>query len=482
MKSPKHVFISFKTEEREFASKLKTALINHGYKVWWQEEIQCGQEWHGEIDKAIAEAGAVIVLWSNESLNSTWVRHEASQAIIKKIYTPVRIEVMEIESPFNREQATDMNNWTGDTNAPGFINLLARLNTLMPKPLPFLEKAYRLVWNQRIVIVLSIIALLAIYLLLNQGKTLDSQNDTLVSTLKNIQNQGIVLNSQITKQEELIQEFQNQSSILKKQIDQQNEIFSLVQSQSIVLKSQLIKQEDILLNVQKALHPIQDFECWIAFDFDSSIPEIQQYLTYLNNYFIEDSSNNANREWLNYLNDADDDISPDINQSILRITNFGFPSEVSSFDFRSIFLGLFLEFRTSDNTINPADLVVYIDSQNRHDEFNQNEPKTHLNLYWDIKLNKLRVEFNAFLLPKYLTSNGKIVSVPDIEKSNLSIRLNKIRDNNGYTIESNIFNGLNLNQLGLWCSGQRFVGIKVKKKFGIDSLPLFTMQLIKSNN
>lgn len=127
-KSPAHIFISFKTEERMAAFHLKEALNEAGFKVWWQEEIQCGQEWHGEIDKAIVEAGAIIVLWSKQSMHSQWVKHEASQAIVRSVYAPVRIEPMEIESPYDRIQATDLIKWEGDTKHAGFQNLNKRIS------------------------------------------------------------------------------------------------------------------------------------------------------------------------------------------------------------------------------------------------------------------------------------------------------------------------------------------------------------------
>lgn len=133
-KSPKKVFISFKTEEKHHALIFKEALEKVGYLVWWQIDLQCGHEWHGEIDKALNDAGAIIVLWSPASHKSPWVRHEASQAMAMNRYAPVRIEVFNIDNPYNRIQATDINDWKGEINHPGFQNLLTRLNELMPPP------------------------------------------------------------------------------------------------------------------------------------------------------------------------------------------------------------------------------------------------------------------------------------------------------------------------------------------------------------
>ena len=187
MKSNPHIFISFKSEEREVASRLKTALTESGFKVWWQEEIQCGHEWHGEIDKAIEGAAAIVVLWSLGSMESVWVKHEASQAIAKHIYAPVRIEVMEIESPYNRIQATDMFNWTGEATSPGYQNLLIRLKELMPPPVPVSRRITSFIRNQIVAIILFVITTGAFYLLLSQSSILKGQLLKQDSLLSNVQ-------------------------------------------------------------------------------------------------------------------------------------------------------------------------------------------------------------------------------------------------------------------------------------------------------
>jgi hypothetical protein len=194
MKSPKHVFISFKTEERDTASKFRLKLVSLGYKVWWAEDLQCGQEWHGEIDKAIEEAGAIIVLWSFKSYRSPWVKHEASEAMAKNVYAPVRIEMLNIESPFSRIQATDIVNWDGEQNHPGFENLLHRLDFLMPKPIPFAKQSAIFIWKEKVSIVLFIIAFLALSMLLKQSSVLSNQIETQDKIFSNVRSVDTLLN------------------------------------------------------------------------------------------------------------------------------------------------------------------------------------------------------------------------------------------------------------------------------------------------
>jgi hypothetical protein len=130
-----HIFISFKTEERDIAFFIKNELEKHKFSVWWHEDIQCGRKWHNDIDEALSQAGCVIVLWSHSSINSAWVRHEASQAIVKGTYTPVLIDTIDIFSPYNNIQNCDLTAWllNKDASNSELAKLITRIRLLTNK-------------------------------------------------------------------------------------------------------------------------------------------------------------------------------------------------------------------------------------------------------------------------------------------------------------------------------------------------------------
>jgi hypothetical protein len=235
-KSPLHVFISFKTEERENAHRLKAALNEAGFDVWWQEEIQCGREWHGEIDLALGRAGCVVVLWSRRSMMSPWVRHEASQAVVKGVYAPARLEPMEIDSPYNRTQATDLINWDGKLDHPGFRNLAARVTELMPPNLTLWEKFISMVVRYRTTIGASGFALAAMLLLSWQGKLLVNQSKALTSQTASMR------------------------------------------SQRMLIAEQLNKQIEISNDIRRTLNPIRDFSVSAYVEVDSTTPGLAEYI------------------------------------------------------------------------------------------------------------------------------------------------------------------------------------------------------------
>lgn len=170
-----YVFISYKREESDYAEQIRNALSDSGFEVWWDEDIQCGQVWNEVLDRAVQEASCIVVLWSEMSTNSRWVMHEALIAIAHEIYTPVRIELSTINPPYNRFQASDILNWDGSPLHPGFIDLLNRVDVLIPQKKTFLTKAVNWLKSKVIVIVSVVFAFLAIGILLWQTSATNVQ-------------------------------------------------------------------------------------------------------------------------------------------------------------------------------------------------------------------------------------------------------------------------------------------------------------------
>jgi hypothetical protein len=128
----RYVFLSYKREEVGAARQVRDGLGRAGYVVWWDENVQCGQEWARRIDLSLQDAGCTVVLWSARSLGSPWVRHEASKAMALGTYAPCRIDPVAIDAPFDQVQASDLTNWDGKDKHPGFLGLLSRVAELLP--------------------------------------------------------------------------------------------------------------------------------------------------------------------------------------------------------------------------------------------------------------------------------------------------------------------------------------------------------------
>ncbi len=87
---PVDVFISYSRKDVAAASVLKDSLTQRGYSVWMDREIRAGFAFRQEIRTALLSAGAVLVIWSESSVQSEWVEWEAATAHKKRCYLPVR--------------------------------------------------------------------------------------------------------------------------------------------------------------------------------------------------------------------------------------------------------------------------------------------------------------------------------------------------------------------------------------------------------
>lgn len=188
------VFISYKRENAPQSAMLRKVIEARGFEVWWDLDIQCGQVWNQVLDDAVRDAGCIVVLWSTLALNSPWVTHEASRAMDRGIYAPVRIELCPIDAPYDRIQATDIVDWNGDPNHPGVLRLLRRLDDLLPQPLNAAGRLRRWIRSRLATIASVIFGLLALSILtwqtlagrrqLSQMASLVEQQKTVAADLK----------------------------------------------------------------------------------------------------------------------------------------------------------------------------------------------------------------------------------------------------------------------------------------------------------
>ena len=127
------IFISYKNEDRPWARKLAGALQNFGYNVWWDREISPGQTWDEVIEEAIANTKCVIVLWSIQSVKSSWVKNEADEGLERRILLPVMIEDVKIPLAYRRIQTASLIGWDGDLAHREFKNMLVSIERISGK-------------------------------------------------------------------------------------------------------------------------------------------------------------------------------------------------------------------------------------------------------------------------------------------------------------------------------------------------------------
>ena len=74
------IFISYEKADRFLVERLSAHLETEGWTTWWDRNSAAGETYRDVIMAELANARAVVVLWTESSITSDWVRAEAGRA------------------------------------------------------------------------------------------------------------------------------------------------------------------------------------------------------------------------------------------------------------------------------------------------------------------------------------------------------------------------------------------------------------------
>lgn len=123
------IFISYKREDQAIARKLADALESEGWSVWWDPKLRAGEHFDDVIEKALNEAKRVIVMWSNRSVQSRYVRDEATYALEKGKLVPVAIETVDLPFRFKGVHTPSLLGWDDSKGFSEFRKLIGDIWT-----------------------------------------------------------------------------------------------------------------------------------------------------------------------------------------------------------------------------------------------------------------------------------------------------------------------------------------------------------------
>jgi TolB-like protein len=122
-----NLFLSYSREDQPVARHFAEGLEREGFSVWWDQALSAGESFDKATEKALKDARAVVVLWSKRSVESRWVRSEATLADRYGTLVPVTIGECDRPIMFELTHTADLANWSGDRADPRWRSFVAGL-------------------------------------------------------------------------------------------------------------------------------------------------------------------------------------------------------------------------------------------------------------------------------------------------------------------------------------------------------------------
>ncbi len=100
------IFISYRRVDQELAKALVDGLTARGVRVWWDGEIEGGEDWREAIAENLSVSQALVILFSDACNDSKQLKKELALAdTLNKIVVPVLIEDTKPRGHFLYEMA-----------------------------------------------------------------------------------------------------------------------------------------------------------------------------------------------------------------------------------------------------------------------------------------------------------------------------------------------------------------------------------------
>jgi TIR domain len=122
------IFVSYAREDIARAARIGEFLAARGFSVWWDRELTAGDRFATVVQDALAQAKAVVVLWSKNSVDSHWVHAEASEALERNILIPVILDAATPPLEFRKIHSLSFDDWILDPANPAGEELIRALS------------------------------------------------------------------------------------------------------------------------------------------------------------------------------------------------------------------------------------------------------------------------------------------------------------------------------------------------------------------
>ena len=102
------IFVSYSRLDRDAVLPIINALSELGHSVWWDGLLEGGDRFSQVTENALETSDVVLVIWTKTSVNSDWVRDEATRGRDRKCLLSVSLDGTEPPLGFRQIQYIDL--------------------------------------------------------------------------------------------------------------------------------------------------------------------------------------------------------------------------------------------------------------------------------------------------------------------------------------------------------------------------------------
>jgi hypothetical protein len=124
------IFLSYARADLTRVRPLAEALQQRGWTVFWDRHLEPGSTWPAVLERELARSCCVVVVWSEASVESDWVRREAEIGRQRNVLVPVRLTPVTPPPDFRDFHVAELTGWDESTEAAEFQDVAAAIRRL----------------------------------------------------------------------------------------------------------------------------------------------------------------------------------------------------------------------------------------------------------------------------------------------------------------------------------------------------------------
>jgi hypothetical protein len=127
------IFLSYSRKNASVVRELVAHLEKQDWSVFWDRDMMAGNDFERHLEKELGQAKAVLVVWSQYSVESSWVRAEANDALERQCYVPIRMDNSILPLIFRSTETIDLTRWPMVSRPMELRKMVLSLKTVIEK-------------------------------------------------------------------------------------------------------------------------------------------------------------------------------------------------------------------------------------------------------------------------------------------------------------------------------------------------------------